>query len=651
MKKKTEEKPQLDEDALKRKVLFTPLRSKQALHDWIELFLGVDLPDCVVAKEGPNPSNSSPMDMIYGVYSACLENRTAEMPRVMAYASRDSFKTLGAAILEVLAVLHLDRDVGHMAAIQSQSDNAMKYVKGFFDRPYLRDFKVGDNVEKTTVVRFYHPETAASVSEKEWNGFPEGQKNEWRRVERFIKIVICTIKGANSLHVPFLVVDEVDIADVKAYKQARFIPSVFEGKEPITLLISTRKSGTGLVQRELDNAPKSGLKVWHWNVIDVTERCPTARHRPDLPKLPIYRSDDTMRALSPAEYDTLTEDEQEKYTRDEDCFNGCLTNCKLYAICRGQLATKQESTSSALRTLNNTQNRFIENTADSEDLVKAEMLCWAPSSEGLIYYRFNPQIHRLTPSQIAEKITGEPFPNQFTKQQLYALCMQREMQFFGGMDFGYTHNFVSVIGVRDGARMFILDCYSLGELDDPQKVDFCARRFKYLKPIIYGDPEAPNTIKTFKRNGFSMREWSKGKGSVQGGIEVVRSKLWPIMGREPQLYFISNDQGVDMLCERMSKYHWVVDKAGRLTDEPNDVDDDEMDALRYLVMNVFAPKGKLTVARDDEKPRMNVVDDRPKHSVQTWMREMINERMGVTEDDAPSNVPVKGKKNNFIWDL
>lgn len=637
------------EDDLKRRVLFTPLRSKQALHDWIQVFLDVDLPDCVVATEGPNPSNSSPMDMIWGVYRACLDNETAELPRVMAYASRDSFKTLGAAILEVLAVLHLDRDVGHMAAIQSQSDNAMKYVKSFFDRPYLRDFKIGDNVEKTTIVRYHNRMTLESISEKEWNGLAEADKIDWNRIERFIKIVICTIKGANSLHVPFLVVDEVDIADVKAYKQARFIPSVFNGKEPITLLISTRKSGTGLVQRELDNAPRSGLKVWHWNVIDVTERCPTSRHLPMAPRLTVYRSDETLRAMGQNEFDLLTEDEQEKYTKDENVYNGCLTKCKLYAICRGQLADKQTSTSSALRTINNTQNRFIENTADSEDLVKAEMLCWSPSNENIIFYRLNPQVHKLTPAQIAEKIVGEKFDESFTKAQLYALCMSREMQFFCGMDFGFTHNFVSTIGVRDGARMFILDCFSLGELDDPQKVDFCTRRFKHLKPIIYGDPEAPNTIKTFKRAGFLMREWSKGKGSLQGGIEVVRSKLWPVMGREPQLYFLKGDQGVEFLFERLMKWHWLADKAGRLTDEPTDVDKDEPDSLRYLVMNVFAPGGRLTVAREDERPRVAIAQD-PQMNHRDWMKQIIQEHTNSGPEDV-SIAPAKGKKNNFLWDL
>src|SRR6185312_11278551 len=519
-------------DVLKRRVLFTPLRTKEALHNWIKVFLDIDLPDQVIADEGPNPSNCSPMDMVWRIYEACLTNKTGEMSRVMAYASRDSFKTLAASILEVLAVLHLDRDVGHMAAIESQALNAQAYVKAFFDREYLRDFKTGDAKEKTDIVRYYDASTGISLPEKEWLALGHGDQVRYRRIYHYIKLVICTMRGANSLHVPFLVVDEVDVVqDPKAYKQSRFIPSNRDGKEPITLLTSTRKTGTGLVQAEIDDAEKTGLTVWHWNILDVTETCPTTRHRPDLPKLPIYRSDDTLLSLSEEKWKNLPDDEQKKYTRDENCFNGCLNNCKLYSVCRGKLATKQKRSAEetkTLRTITNTQNRFVENATD-ENLLKAEMLCWRPSTENLIYSRLNAEIHKLTPGQIATKILGEDVGPNYTKQQLYALCVQRDMQFYCGMDWGYTHNFVVVVAVRDGARMFVLDCWSMGELDDAQKIDFCTRRIKHLKPICFADPEAPQTIKQFKRAGFTMRDWQKGKGSVQGGIEAVRMKLWPVM--------------------------------------------------------------------------------------------------------------------------
>jgi hypothetical protein len=642
------------EEMLKRRVLFTPLRTKEALHNWIKVFLNVELPDAIVADEGPNPSNCSPMEMVWRLYDMCLNNRTGQTPRVMAYASRDSFKTLGAAIFEVLCMLHLDRTVGHLAAVTDQAINAQLYVKGFFDLPLLKDFKLGDSVEKTDIIRYQHKKTKDSISTIEWLGLKPEDRSFYKKIHNWIKIVVCTMRGANGLHANVLVIDEIDVVqDPRAYKQARFIPSPRDGKEPLTLLTSTRKTGTGLVQAELDSAEKTGLTVWHWNILDVTEKCPTSRHRPDLPKLTIYRSDDTLLSLGEDEWKSLSDDEQKKYAKDEDCNAGCLKNCKIYSVCRGKLATRQTKTAAetnTLRSIVNTQNRFVENSTD-ENLLKAEMLCWRPSTENLIYPRLNSEIHKITAAQMAEKILGEPVPANYTKQQLYALCIQRDMQFYCGMDWGYTHNYVVVVAVRDGARMFIIDTWSLGEMDDGQKIDFCTRRIKHLKPIIFADPEAPQTIKQFKRAGFTMRDWQKGKGSVQGGIEAVRLKLWPVMGREPQLYFLRGDRGVDYLFEMLQKWHWVEDKAGRLTDEPTDVGKDEPDALRYLVMNVYAPGGRLVIPKEDERPAPPLLNE-PQYTMENWARQIIAEQTGGFDEDASlSDVPTKGKKGNFIWDL
>jgi len=642
------------EDFLKRRVLFAPLKTKEALRNWIKVFLNVDLPDSIVADEGPNPSNCSPMETVWRLYDACLNNRTGEMSRVMAYASRDSFKTLASSIFEVLCMLHLDRTVGHLAAVSDQAVIAQGYVKSFFSLPYLQDYKVGDSVEKTDIVKYQHKETKDNIPEVEWRQLSVKDRRNYKRIHNWIKIVICTMRGANGLHASVLVVDEVDVVqDPKAYKQARFIPSPRNGMEPLTLLTSTRKTGTGLVQAEIDNAEKSGLKVWHWNIIDVTERCPETRHRPDLPKLTVYRSDDTLKAITESEFNSLSDEDQKTYERDENVNQGCIKNCKLYAVCRGKLATNQKNTAKetgTLRTITNTQNRFVENSSD-ENLLKAEMLCWRPSTENLIYPRLMEGVHKLTAGQMAEKIVGEPMLPNFTKQQLYALCIQRDMQFYVGMDFGFAHNFVVVVGVRDGARMFILDCWSLGELDDAQKIDYCTRRIKHLKPIVFADPEDPSAIKQFKRSGFSMREWSKGKGSVKAGIEAVRMKLWPVMGRGPQLFFIKDDKGVDYLFDKMKKWHWLEDKAGRLTDEPTDVGKDEPDALRYMIMNVFALGGKITVPKDDERP-LPSFDMQPQYTHENFIQKIINEQTGmIDQEEAVNEIPTKGKRGNFLWDL
>jgi hypothetical protein len=470
-------------------------------------------------------------------------------------------------------------------------------------------------------------------------------------------ILNSSIISHNSEHSSCLVVDEVDVvANPKAYEEARAIPAPYEGKHPITLLTSTRKFSFGLVQKEIDRAKESGLIIKHWNVIDVTAACPATRHLPDQPKIPIYRSDDTLRALSEDQYNDLAEEQQEKYVRDEG-YEGCLKNCKLFAACKGRLATHQKSTSSLLKPIEHTQSLFRK---FSPEMAKAQLLCWKPSSEGMIYPRFDRAVHMLTPAQIAEKVTGEHYDPKMTKTQLIALLKTREVQWHAGMDWGYTHNFATVIGARDGARMFIIDVISQPELELGQKLELCETRLKPYQAQIWPDPAYPSDIKTFKRNGYRMRDWDKGKGTVAGGIEVVRLKLWPSLG-QPELFFLAGDEGVELLVKRMQAYHYIIDPAGRITEEPDDEDDDECDALRYLVMNVFAPKGKGPIASKPEErnPLAIPAQQQTPSQVQQqhWNQIMGHVGMSVQTLDPVTgevveDVPkVKGKKGGLIFDL
>lgn len=120
--------------------------------------------------------------------------QSEHIPQVCMLASRDSFKTLGAAALEVLCMCHFRFSIAHMAAISSQSDKAIQYVNAFFRKlkPYL-----------------------------EANGWKQSSDNKkmvsWLTEdlqEIYIRIVIATIAGANCLD-PDTVIETKD-----GYKKA-----------------------------------------------------------------------------------------------------------------------------------------------------------------------------------------------------------------------------------------------------------------------------------------------------------------------------------------------------------------------------------------------------------------------------------------------
>ncbi len=667
-----------EEDYL-RKAMFVPCYSKEDLHRWICIYLGLNLPDTIVDEE----SNSSPMDLIWEVYKKALDNNDENFSRVMSYASRDSFKTLGAAVLEVLAVLHLDRDVAHMAAIKEQAKKAQSYVKKFFRYPYLRDYVVSANTEKTEVVWYHNQDTGDALTSAQYLALPELDRAKCVTHERYIKIVICTMQGANSEHVPFFVVDEVDVVPKQnqaAYQEAKSIPAMYEGKEPITLLTSTRKFAFGNVQRELDAADKTGLQVRHWNIIDVTERCPPERHLPDEPKIPIWYARDDFSAIGQEEYETLPQEKQEKYTLDEG-YTGCISKCKLFAMCRGRLATKQkdhpkdadgkftERPMPMVKSIRFTTNKFKELNLD---MAQAQLMCWKASQEGLIYPYLDKQKHLLSPAEIARKITGESYPDEFSFAQLLHLFKERDGKWVAGIDFGFTHMFSVVLFFVDGFRAFVVGRWQQPELDPAEKLDLLDRTIKEFDPIIYADTEAPDMIKFMKKHQYRCKDWTKGPGSVLSGIETVRFKMAPGIATEPQLYFVDGGPGVNEHVDVLKLYHWALGSDGKPTNEPDEVVfstedgeqvlDDECDALRYGLMNTFKNKGKLSVSREEIKLPMPAAVQRQQTTQapmqQVWARQIMDHALGYNQEQEDPTSPntdasggTKGKKGGVFWDL
>lgn len=676
-----------DEDVILRRALFTPCLTKEDLHRWIAVYLGFNFPDTVVDPE----SNSSPMDIIWEVYSKALENNDPEYSRVMTYASRDSFKTLGAAILEILAVVHLDRDVAHMAAIKPQAKKAQSYVKTMFRMPYLRDFVVSMNTEMTEIVWYSNPDTGDYLNTEQYDQLLEADKRRFVEHARYIKIVVCSMAGANSDHVPFFVVDEVDVVPKQnqtAYQEAKSIPGAFDGKEPITLLISTRKFAFGNVQQELNSADKTGLVVRHWNIIDVTERCSPSRHLPDRPRIEIYHRRDDLSAISRDEWSALSPEDQARYQKDEG-YEGCLSKCKLFAVCRGHLATRQkdhervvdpktgredfvEKPRPLLKSHRFTTNKFKELTLD---MAKAQLMCWQASREGLIYPNLSKQKHLLKPCDVAKKLTGEEFPANFNYTQLLLLMKERGGRWIVGGDFGYTHMFSVVLIYVDGYNAFVVGSWQQPELDPVEKVDLCERTIKEFNPTCYFDPEDPAMIKFLKKHGFRCPDWSKTPGSVIGGIETLRWKIMPTLTGEPQIFFVDGGPGVVEAMDTLMLYHWELGVDGSPTDVPDEVVsenietgekilDDVCDSIRYAIMNVFRNKGKVTAAPDSDTIRLPTpkqvqgIQQQQRAQNNIWAKQILEHAMSAAQQrdlgsmDNDQDVGAsKGHKGGIFWEI
>ena len=90
---------------------------------------------------------------------------------------------------------------------------------------------------------------------------------------------------------------------------------------------------------------------------------------------------------------------------------------------------------------------------------------------------------------------------------------------------------------------------------------------------IYADDARPEIIKVIKQAGFNVHAVKKEKGSVIRGIDFIKKHK-----------VFLNKESLELIKE-MRNYKWRVDKNERVLDEPVDLNDHCMDALRYACIS------------------------------------------------------------------
>ena len=619
-------------EAFDRALLFTECKVKEELQAYVHYFLDLELPDSLVDPD----SNSSPLDMVWACYTYLVNGGSDDVSRILFYSCRFGGKSLCESVIEVMLLLHFRGDITHLAALKRQSQDVQKYIKKFFKQPALRGFIDNDNKEETQV-SFYVPFAGGlTLTNNEWRSLPNEEQQLYQYVSNSCQVIVATTEACNGKH-GILCLDEIDVMkNPEAYEEAKNIPTPCHRANgdvamPLSILTSTRKYAFGLVQNEINDAPRTGLIVKHWNLLDVTEACPKSRHQPELPKLTVYNSEELLSTVTPENYANLPEKEKEKYVKTE-CYAGCFNNCKMFSACKGYLATKQTSTSKFLKPIPYVQNQFRINNVDK---ALAQLLCRRPSTEGLVYPRLDKARHMLTPAQAYEKISGEKCPNQFfTKDQFVAWVKDRGT-WCGGMDFGSSHCWAYVHGIDINKCIFITHAISASELDASQQVEHM-EPFREFQTIIYPDQEDPQMIKTFKKAGFKMMKWKKGPGSVAAGISAMRLKMMPTFGQSPE-FFIVRDLGedpmIDLLFKYLQEHSWKLDAAGKPTKDVSDVNKDLPDACRYLVMNRYGGSLGISVPEDEmSQPTIKSINGETIYHRDTGMSQKIAELTGMPQE-------------------
>lgn len=610
---------------LKARHFLDVLPNAQAFRNWIKAYLDIDLPFDTVDPD----SNSNPIDALWSVYETVRDNKGDQIPGYIYLSARECYKTLGASILEVMLLLHFKTSIAHMAAIEKQSQKAISYINGFFKKlkPYLDANGWKKISDSKTKIQFSEP---------------SGR-------EPYITVIICTAAGANSEHVPIMFIDEIDVVrDPKAYEEAKLIPGIDRGIFPITVKLSTRKYSFGLMQQEIDHASASGEQIKRWNVLDITERCPESRHKPEEPMQEVYVAKSLpLKTITPEQYEN--EVDKNKWEKIE-AYSGCLS-CDLLPVCKTRLAKRTaKATGGLFRPIQATINSF---KRVSPEMAEAQLLCWKPSTKGLVYPRFEPNEggNVINIVDAIRLVTGESNIKNADMDSFVSVLQQWGYSFHAGLDWGYTHESAFVImATAPMGYHFIIDCFAEPGLELSEFVQKCVEyQEKYPIHRWFCDQAQPSHIKTLQR---ALKQVNPSAvcpdfvKDVMGGIEAIRSIIVTTKGTRKLL--ILNTEANQKVIHGFKVHHFKLDARGNPTTTPDDeAFADIMDCIRYLGQNLFSGSKR-------HKVFLEGIEHNQQPTAGSASIDDVNTRLmeeKIAELTGGGSTKVKGKKGKIMWSV
>jgi phage terminase large subunit len=194
--------------------------------------------------------------------------------------------------------------------------------------------------------------------------------------------------------------------------------------------------------------------------------------------------------------------------------------------------------------------------------------------QSLVYREFSPLSHVVSPQSVPH--TGT---------------------FAMGMDFGWNDPFAVVFILIDkNGNWWVYDEIYEPELITDQRVKLLKNKMgdNHFTRII-GDSADTTEIQNLKKRGIPVRASFKGKGSIKGGIGLVRNLIHV---REstgmPKLFVTSNCKN---LIRELGSYSYTKNAWGEITDTPEGGNDHLLDSLRYVAIDLDKATGTPPKAR------------------------------------------------------
>ena len=585
--------------------LMTPCQDREHLAAWIKKYTGLDFPGKTVSRF----SDCNPLEFIWIVYQHVMEGKPGMF---LSLSGRDSFKTLSLSVIDLLVFLHDSRNIVHLAMTTAQGNRARAYLENFvLKNQLIRDAVIKQNTKELTLLI----------------------NNEKVGME----ILSATPKQVQGSHASFVSWDEVassmEPQNVKAYKDSSgILGSSHKGKPAIVVKITSRQAGYSLAEQELRNAAQSGLKVFKWTTLDATERCPDERS--GIIPTPLWV--DVMKGdkYTQSEYPELSDSKKATLTLTNDTFDKCRS-CHLCGFCQGDLK-KQESNSKLLRTIDDVINKI--QLSGSWEWASAQLMSLKPSTEGLVYFEFDRQIHIPGWNKMWEVLTGDQPQFEITRDKFIEELKKRGANFYAGVDWGWSSPSTCVVVAIDSREMiYVIEALGRTYTNDPDFIQLIKATLHKKYDIQMYCPDLANGSgnSLLRQAGLpTTDEVDKTAGSVNRGINVLKGLLRVPGSNGMARIFLapdldSNVPGIPGIGEEFELYHKKQDAAGKImdNDNPEPENDHYLDALRYLIVWLFG-RMRMKVGTDYEK-RKN--PNRPQSNIPSV--EEISRQFGFQYND------------------
>jgi len=158
-----------------------------------------------------------------------------------------------------------------------------------------------------------------------------------------------------------------------------------------------------------------------------------------------------------------------------------------------------------------------------------------------------------------------------------------------GLDFGYSNDPTAIVAIYKYNGGYILDevAYQLGMSNR----DIANTIKLQNKSIVIADSAEPKSIDEIKLYDVNIQPAKKGQGSINQGIQFVKDQK------------ISYTKRSVNIKKEYENYSWLQDKEGNGLNEPKDIYNHAMDAIRYG-FTIFKPVEEVssTYVFEEEKP-------------------------------------------------